>query len=122
MGRSSLVIALVFAGCWTPTPPDGAYACNPSGKASPDGYSCVGGSCWKNGHGPDMGIGPTCTNGAKDDVESDVEVLGSGVTDSNGALVAPINFNVPNTTPATYKIFVIDDRSRYPVNVSLTVM
>jgi len=40
---------------------------------------------------------------------------------SNGALVAPINFNIPTATPATYKVFVVDDRSQYPVNVNLTV-
>src|SRR4051794_24152445 len=77
MARFSAVLLLAFAGCWTPTPPDGAYACNPTGKACPDGYGCIAGLCWKNGHAPDMGLGPTCTNGAKDDVESDVDCGGA---------------------------------------------
>ncbi|MDB5937630.1 MAG: uncharacterized protein JWQ01_4974 [Massilia sp.] len=52
MARFSFLLVLTFAGCWTPTPPDGAFACNPTGKACPDGYSCFDGACWRIGHQP----------------------------------------------------------------------
>ncbi|MGZ3425243.1 MAG: kelch repeat-containing protein, partial [Polyangia bacterium] len=49
------------------------------------------------------------------------QLLGTGVTDSSGALVAPINFKIPAVAPATYKVFAADDRSQYVVNATLTV-
>jgi hypothetical protein len=49
------------------------------------------------------------------------QLLGTGVTDASGALVAPISFKIPPVTPAAYKVFVSDDRSQYPVNATLTV-
>lgn len=50
-----LLVLLTVSGCWVPDPPDGAFACNPNGKACPDGYSCVDGACWRNGHLPPSG-------------------------------------------------------------------
>lgn len=76
-GSSLALLVLLAAGCWTPNPPDGAFACNPSGKACPDGYSCVAGSCWKNGHAADMAVDPSCMDGVKDGTESDVDCGGS---------------------------------------------
>lgn len=53
MRRSSFVfLLLAFSGCWVPNPPDGAFTCSPSGKACPDGYSCIDNACWRNGHLP----------------------------------------------------------------------
>src|SRR6185312_14747053 len=57
MRLSSLVLPLMLAGCWVPNPPDGFFECSPTGKACPDGYSCLDGTCWKNGHGPDLAAG-----------------------------------------------------------------
>jgi hypothetical protein len=58
MRFSSLVaVALLIGGCWTPNPPDGAFACNPTGKACPDGYTCIESACWRNGHQPDLAVG-----------------------------------------------------------------
>lgn len=78
MYRSSLLIlALTLSACWHPTPPDGALACNLSGKACPDDYSCISGTCWRNGHEPDMATPSTCFDANKDGDESDVDCGGS---------------------------------------------
>ena len=77
MRHSSFLLAIVAAGCWTPNPPDGAFACNLAGKACPDGYSCSAGSCWRNGHTPDMAVDGACSDGIKDGSESDVDCGGS---------------------------------------------
>ena len=55
-GSSLALLTLLASGCWTPNPPDGAFACSPMGKACPDGYSCLDGACWKQGHFPDLGV------------------------------------------------------------------
>ena len=47
---SVVIIAAAFAGCFTPTPQNGALTCNANGKACPDGYYCAGDNhCWKTG-------------------------------------------------------------------------
>ena len=43
----------VAAGCYRPSPPNGALLCSMDGQC-PEGYRCAGdGTCWRNGEGPD---------------------------------------------------------------------
>ncbi len=78
MRLSSLLGLFLVSGCWVPNPPDGAFACNPTGKACPDGYSCVAGSCWKNGHTPDLSVVQANTDlgGVADDQGPSLKALG----------------------------------------------
>lgn len=43
-------------------------------------------------------------------------LLGTGSTDSTGALTSPITITIPNVAAATYKLVAVDDRSEYPIN------
>lgn len=44
-------LVVLFVGCLTPDPPDGAFRCSPTGKACPSNYYCAGnGTCYRDGH------------------------------------------------------------------------
>jgi hypothetical protein len=47
----------MFAGCFKVAPPSGTLKCdtNPA-RPCPSGYSCINGTCWKNGEGPDLSV------------------------------------------------------------------
>ena len=54
---ASVLLAVALAAC-APSPADGLLACNPTGKACPDGYYCANdGTCWRTGHAPDLSAG-----------------------------------------------------------------
>src|SRR4051794_2508881 len=80
---TAIASLLLIAGCWTPTPADGAFACNPSGKACPDGYSCVSGTCWRNGHSPDLSLGGDEDLGGTDDMLGSKHALGETCTSAD---------------------------------------
>jgi hypothetical protein len=45
--RRLAIAALFFAGCYSPSPPDGAYLCSSSDQACPSGQHCTCGQCVK---------------------------------------------------------------------------
>lgn len=50
-----VLLALLFAGCFTPSYVNGTLKCEPGTNACPDGYRCADdGTCWREGAAPDL--------------------------------------------------------------------
>jgi hypothetical protein len=48
---AAVVLTVALAGCFSANPTDGSLRCNAQGLC-PTGYSCISGTCWRNGDHP----------------------------------------------------------------------
>lgn len=95
-----LLLALV-AGCSAVTAADGVYVCAASGAPCPSNYSCIDGTCWRNGHTP---LVDGATDGAPSDAALDAAVpdaaLDAASTDAAQRVVSVANSTL-SATPAS---------------------